>query len=63
MVTSLGGEKKITRDLLNYYNVQYYGKLYVGSEETEMQLIFDTGSSWLWLPTKECKEGGCHERA
>ena len=40
--------------MLNYYNVQYYGTLYVGSQQTEMQLIFDTGSSWLWLPTKEC---------
>lgn len=49
-----GKDALINKELLNYYNVQYYGTLYVGSQQTEMQLIFDTGSSWLWLPSKEC---------
>ena len=30
----------------------------MGSELQEHELIFDTGSPWLWLPTKECKQ--CH---
>lgn len=34
-------EKKLT----NYYNVQYYGELYMGSQMAKMSFIFDTGSS------------------
>lgn len=49
-------------ELINYYNVQYYGKLYVGSLKSEMELIFDTGSSWLWLPSKDCG-ADCHPKA
>jgi len=33
------------KDLSNYFNVQYYGSLYLGSNNTELTFIFDTGSS------------------
>ncbi|CDW83892.1 eukaryotic aspartyl protease family protein [Stylonychia lemnae] len=51
----------IEKDLQNYYNVQYYGKLFMGSQQEEMTLIFDTGSSWLWVPSQNCKD--CHTKA
>eukprot|EP00347_Sterkiella_histriomuscorum_P014563 403360402 len=48
------------KELFNYFNVQYYGKLYLGSQKKEMTFIFDTGSSWLWAPTKDCEIFQCH---
>ena len=31
--------------LQNYYNVQYFGTMYVGSQMENLTFIFDTGSS------------------
>jgi Eukaryotic aspartyl protease len=36
--------------LTNYYNVQYSGTIYIGSNNQSFNLIFDTGSPWLWVP-------------
>jgi hypothetical protein len=37
------------KELTNYFNVQYYGSLFVGSQMEEMTFIFDTGSSVIIL--------------
>jgi hypothetical protein len=41
----------------NFMNLQYVGSLYLGSNLEEMKFIYDTGSSWLWIPLSECS--GC----
>ena len=38
----------------NYNNVQYYGKIYVGSKKQTFSVIFDTGSNLLWLSSNDC---------
>lgn len=38
----------------NYFNVQYYGSIYVGSTFQEMSVILDTGSNILWLSSESC---------
>ena len=43
--------------LRNFKDLQYFGTLYLGSARQELNLVYDTGSSWLWVPTKLCK--GC----
>ncbi|CDW71184.1 eukaryotic aspartyl protease family protein [Stylonychia lemnae] len=50
----------VEKELMNYFNVQYYGKLYLGSQQEQMTFIFDTGSSWLWAPTTDCTGANCH---
>jgi hypothetical protein len=40
--------------ITNYNNVQYYGKIYVGSNKQIFSVIFDTGSNLLWLSSKDC---------
>ena len=44
-------------DFTNYMNLQYEGPLYIGSQKSKMKFIYDTGSSWLWVPITQCS--GC----
>jgi len=44
----------------DFQNIQYFGPVSVGNPKQEFQVIFDTGSSNLWIPGKECKTCFAH---
>jgi hypothetical protein len=48
-------EQVVSVPVSNYFNVQYFGNIFVGSEFQEMSVILDTGSNILWVSSESCE--------
>lgn len=47
------------QNLENKYNYQYFGTIYFGTHQQPLKLLFDTGSSWIWVPSSDCPDDQC----
>jgi len=44
----------IEKNLYDYFDIQIFSQIYIGSNKQKFDLIFDTGSSWVWVGHDLC---------
>ena len=52
--TAINGRGFLEKNLADFFDIQIFSTVYFGSQHEPHQLIFDTGSSWLWVQTPYC---------
>jgi hypothetical protein len=59
VVTTMVQDGPASVPIANLENAQYYGPITVGTPGQDFKVIFDTGSSNLWIPADNCTKSSC----
>jgi len=57
------GQDLVEIQLNNYLDTQYSGIISVGTPDNKLEVVFDTGSTLLWVNSVRCKQLDCKQHA